>query len=108
MLNKYLFDKILRPHSSSSHHPLRSSNRLDVLVPLTRAVMVAQYRSFASIGPCPWNVLCLSARSSLLSGNFSSSFALLKTCFFSWGLFACFLQVQPSSLNSILYCAVMT
>ena len=82
---KYLVDVILRPHSASSHRPLRSSNRLDLLVPRTRTAM-AQSRSFASIGPSLWNALSPSVRSTILSSSLSSSFAFLKTCFFSRGL----------------------
>ena len=51
---KYLVAVILRFRSASSHHPLRSSNRFDLLIPSIRAVM-AQSRSFASIRPFPWN-----------------------------------------------------
>ena len=82
---KYLMDLILRPHSASSHRPLRSSNRLDLLVPRSRTAM-AQSRSFASIGPSLWNALSPSARTTILSGSLSSSFSFLKTCFFSRGL----------------------
>src|SRR5678816_4705682 len=49
---QYLIGVILRPHSASSHRPLRSCNRLDLLVPRSRTAM-AQARSFASIGPSP-------------------------------------------------------
>ena len=76
---------ILQPHSASSYHPLRSSNRLDLLVPRSRTAM-AQSRSFASIGPSLWNALSPSVRSKILSGSLSSSFAFLKTCLFSRGL----------------------
>jgi len=82
---KYLVDAIRRLHSSSSHRTLRSSNRLDLLVPRSRTAM-AQSRSFASIGPSLWNSLSPSIRSTILSGTLSSSFAFLKTCFFSRGL----------------------
>jgi hypothetical protein len=82
---KYLTEVLLRPHSVSSHRPLRSSNRLDLFVPRTRTAM-AQSRSFASIGPSLWNSLSPSLRSTVLSGSLSSSFASLKTCLFSRGL----------------------
>src|SRR5688572_31906555 len=36
---KYLADVLLRPLSASSHRPLRSSNRLELLVPHTRTAM---------------------------------------------------------------------
>ena len=82
---KYLVDAIQRSLSASSHRALRSSNRLDLLVPRSRTAM-AQSRSFAAIGPSLWNALSPSARSTILSGTLSSSFAFLKTCFFSRGL----------------------
>ena len=82
---QYLVGVILRPHSASSHRPLRSCNRLDLLVPRSRTAM-AQARSFASIGPSLWNALSPSVRSKILSGSLSSSFAFLKTCLFSRGL----------------------
>ena len=77
---KYLADVIHRPLSVTSHRPLRSSSRLDLLVPHTRTAM-AQSRSFASIGPSLWNMLSPSTRSKILSSNLSSSFAFLKTSF---------------------------
>ena len=82
---KYLADVLLRPLSASSHRPLRSSNRLDLLVPHTRTAM-AQSRSFNSIGPSLWNALSPSTRSRILASNLSSTFAFLKTFFFSCGL----------------------
>ena len=85
---KHLVDVILRPHSASSHRRLRSCSRLDLLVPRTRTAM-AQSRSFASVGPSFWNALSPPVRSKILSGSLSSSFAFLKTCFFSRGLAHC-------------------
>ena len=85
LASKYLTDLIFRPHSVSSHRPLRSSNRLDLLPRRARTAM-AQSRSFASIGPALWNELSPSIRSNLLAGSPSSSFAFLKTYFFSRGL----------------------
>jgi hypothetical protein len=82
---EYLTDVIQRPLSASSHRPLRSLNRMDLLVPRTRTSM-AQTRSFASIGPSLWNSLSPFTRSKLLIGSPSSSFAFLKTYFFSCGL----------------------
>ena len=82
---KYLTKTLLRPHSASSHRPLRSSNRLDLLVPRSRTAM-AQSRSFVSIGPSLWNSLSPSVHSTLLSVSLSSALSLLKTCFFSRGL----------------------
>ena len=82
---KYLTNALLRPHSASSHRPLRSSNRLDLLVPRSRTAM-AQSRSFVSIGPSLWNALSPSVRSTLLSVSLSSALSLLKACFFSRGL----------------------
>src|SRR6218665_3234658 len=58
---KYLVDVIFRPHLPSSNRPLRSLNRLDLLVQLSRTAL-AQSRSFASIGPTLWNALSLSVR----------------------------------------------
>jgi len=80
----YLVDVILHPHSASSNHPLHSLNRLDLFVPHSRTAL-AQSRSFASIGPTLWNALSPSIRSTCLSGSLSSSFAFLKTYFFSHG-----------------------
>src|SRR5678815_3532805 len=82
---KYLSDVLLRPLSASSHRPLRSSNRLELLVPHTRTAM-AQSRSFTSIGPSLWNALSPSTRSRILASNLSSTFAFLKTFFFSLAL----------------------
>jgi len=59
--------------------------KLDLLVPRSRTAL-AQSRSFASIGPTLWNALSPSVRSTFLSGSLSSSYAFLKTYFFSWGL----------------------
>src|SRR5678816_3029665 len=82
---KYLSDVLLRPLSASSHRPLRSSNRLELLVPHTRTAM-AQSRSFTSIGPSLWNALSPSTRSGILASNLSSTFSFLKTFFFSLAL----------------------
>ena len=82
---KYLSDVLLRPLSASSHRPLRSSNRLELLVPHTRTAM-AQSRSFTSIGPSLWNALSPSTRSRILASNLSSTFSFLKTFFFSLAL----------------------
>ena len=82
---KYLVDVILRPLSASSNRPLRSLNRLDLLVSRSRTAL-AQSRSFASIGPALWNALSPSVHSTFLSHSLSSSFASLKTYFFSWCL----------------------
>jgi len=82
---KYLADVLLRPLSASSHRPLRSSNRLELLVPHTRTAM-AQSRSFTSIGPSLWNALSPSTRSRILASNLSSTFSFLKTFFFSLAL----------------------
>jgi len=71
-------------HAASSSRPLRSLNRLDLLVPRSRTAL-AQSQSFASIGPTPWNALSPSVRSTFLSGSLSSSFAFLKTYFFLMG-----------------------
>ena len=71
-----------------SHHPLRSSNRLDLLVPHARTAM-AQSWPFVSIIiiiPFLWNALSLFIRSEILVGNRSSSFTFLKTYFFSHSL----------------------
>src|SRR6218665_1070513 len=62
---KYLVDVILHPHSASSNRPLRSPNRLDLLVPRSRTAL-AQSRSFSSIGPSLWNALYLSVCSTFL------------------------------------------
>ena len=62
---KYLVGVILRPLSATSHRPLRSCNRLDLLVPRSRTAM-AQSRSFASICPSLWNALSPSVRSTSL------------------------------------------
>src|SRR5688572_21406669 len=82
---QYLADVLLRPLSASSHRPLRSLNRLELLVPHTRTSM-AQSRSFTSIGPSLWNALSPSTRTRILSSNLSSTFAFLKTFFFSLAL----------------------
>src|SRR5688572_8159192 len=63
---KYVAGVILQPHSASSHRPLRSCNRLALLVSRSRTAM-AQSRSFASIGPSLWNALSPSVRSKILS-----------------------------------------
>src|SRR6218665_3380832 len=63
---KYLVDVILRPNSSSFSRPLRSLNRLYLLVPHSRTTL-AQSRSFASIGPTPWNALSPAVRCNFLS-----------------------------------------
>ena len=62
---------IHRPHSVASHRPLRSSDRLDLLVPHLKTSL-AQSRYFASKGTALWNELPASAHSSILSDNISS------------------------------------
>jgi len=47
---------------------------------------MAQTRAFAIIGPALWNQLPPSTRSTLLTGELSTSFRLLKTALFSRGL----------------------
>src|SRR6218665_3525750 len=72
-------------HSTFSHHPLRFSNRPDLLVPRTSTAM-AQSRSFVSIGPSLWNAPS-SVHSSIISIRLRTpSFTFLKTCLFLWGL----------------------
>ena len=95
---KYLANVLLRPLLASSHRPLRSSNRLEHLVPHTRTAM-AQCRSFISIGPSLWNALSPSTHSRILASNLSSTFAFLKT--FS-SLWPCALGGQKMSLNKIM------
>src|SRR6218665_2924763 len=76
---KYLVDVIFHPQSASSNRPLRSLNRLDLLVPHSRTAL-AQSRSFAPIGTTLWNALFPSVHLLFFSGSLSSSFA-----FFSHG-----------------------
>jgi len=76
----YLLERYL---IASSNRPLRSFNRLDLLVPHSRTAL-AQFRSFASIGPTLWNTFSPSVCSTFLSGSLSSSVAFLETYFFSW------------------------
>src|SRR5688572_15515833 len=82
----YLYYYIIlhRLLSASSDRPLRSSNKLELLVPHTRTAMAHSW-SFTSIGPSLWNALSPSTRSRILASNLSSTFALkfLKT-FFLW------------------------
>src|SRR6218665_1270327 len=82
IVTRYLVDVIL---SASFSRPLRSIDRLDLLVPRSRTAL-AQSRSFASICPSLWNALSPSLRSTFLSGSLSSSLAFLKTYFFSLDL----------------------
>ena len=87
---KYLADVLLRPLSASSHRPLRSLNRLELLVPHTRTSM-AQSRSFTSIGPSLWNALSPSTRSRILASILSSTLNLLFSKPFS-SLWPCALE----------------
>src|SRR6218665_511233 len=79
-----MIDVILCPLSAWSNRPLRSLNRLDLLVPLKRTDL-AQSRSFAPIGPAHWNALSPSIRSTFLSGSLSATFASPKPYFFLMG-----------------------
>src|SRR6218665_407973 len=76
---------ILRPHLASSNRPLRSFNRLDLIVPRSITAL-AQSRSFTSNVPTLWIALSPSVRSTFLTVSLSSSIAFLKTYLFSWGL----------------------
>ena len=78
---KYLCCLVRRPISATSHRPLRSLDRLDLLVPRARTAM-AKSRAVAFIGPSLWN-LPTSTRSSVLTG---ASFRCLKTTLFARGL----------------------
>src|SRR5678815_5472438 len=78
---KYLCHQILRPLSTTSKRPLRSSDRLDLFVPRVRTTM-AQSRSFVCIGPSLWNRLPPSLRSTILSSSISTSFSHLETYLF--------------------------
>jgi hypothetical protein len=82
---KYMRDLIRCPHSATSLRPLRSSERLDLFVPLVRTTM-AQTRSFVSIGPTLWNSLPPRLRSTFFTVSVATSFSYLKTYFFSRGL----------------------
>lgn len=68
-------------HSTFSHHPLRFSNRPDLLVPRTSTAM-AQSRSFVSIGPSLWNAPS-SVRSAIISVR------LLLPSLFSKPVYSC-------------------
>ena len=67
----YMRELIHRSHSVASHRPLRSSDRLDLLVPHIKTSLV-QSRYFASKGTALWNELPASAHSSILTDNISS------------------------------------
>ena len=53
---KYLCDLMRKPLSAVSSRPLRSADRLDLLVPRARTA-TAQHRAFAIVGPSMWNDL---------------------------------------------------
>src|SRR6218665_1373607 len=55
----------------------------DLYDPRTKTT-VAMSESFSIIGPSLWNRLPLSARSSFLSSDLSTSLSLVNTCLFSW------------------------
>src|SRR5688572_27465870 len=76
---------IRRPISATSHRPLRSLDRLDLLVPRARTTM-AKSRAFAFIGPSLWNQLPSSTRSLILSGGPGAPFRCLKTTLFARSL----------------------
>src|SRR6218665_937494 len=78
---KYLRYAIQLPTSASSLRPLHSLDRWGLFVPRTKTTM-AKSRSFSLAGPSLWNCLPLSAHSSFLSSNLSTSLLLLKTCLF--------------------------
>ena len=82
---KYLCCLVRRPISATSHRPLRSLDRLDLLVPRARTAM-AKSRAFAFIGPSLWNELPSSTRSLILSGGPGASFRCLKTTLFARSL----------------------
>ena len=60
------------PISASSFRPLDSSQRLDLFMSRVRTSM-AHTRSFASIGPSPWNHFPPPFHSFILSASLSSS-----------------------------------
>lgn len=87
MAPKYLCDLMRKPLSSLSSRPLRSSDRLDLLVPRARTSM-AQHRAFAILGPSLWNDLPPSLRSKISLGISPSSLRCLKTFLFPQGCHA--------------------
>ena len=78
LLQKYLCDLVQKPIwiSSLSSRPLRSADRLDLLVPWTRTAL-AQHRAFASMGPSMWNGLPPAICSKIVTGLPPSFFLLL-------------------------------
>src|SRR5688572_13120159 len=75
---KYLCDLMRKPLSAVSSRPLRSADRLDLLVPRARTA-TAQHRAFAIVGPSMWNNLPPSIRSKILAGVPPLSLRCLKT-----------------------------
>ena len=64
---KYLCDLMRKPLSAVPSRPLRSADRLDLLVPRARTA-TAQHRAFAIVGPSMWNDLPPSIRSKIRIG----------------------------------------
>src|SRR5688572_10468314 len=85
---KYLCCLVRRPISATSHRPLRSLDRLDLLVPRARTTM-AKSRALAFIGPSLWNQHPSSTRSLMLSGGPRAAFRCLKTTLFARSLSHC-------------------
>ena len=84
---KYLCDLMHKPLSAVSSRPLRSADRLDLLVPRARTAM-AQHRAFAIVGPSMWNDLPPTIRSKILLGVSSSALRYLKSFLFPRGCHA--------------------
>ena len=81
---KYLCDLMRKPLSAISSRPLRSADRLDLLVPRARTAL-AQHRAFAIVGPSMWNDLPPSIRSMILAGVPPFSLRCLKAFLFPRG-----------------------
>jgi len=79
----YLTDFMCKPMSSTSAHPLRSADRLDLFVPRARTALV-QSCAFAVTGLSSWNGLphLLRAKLMLISGISATSCHSLKTFLF--------------------------
>ena len=81
---KYLLDFMHKPLSATSARPLRSTDRLDLFVPLVKSAL-AQCRAFAVTGPSTWNGLPPFLWAKLVSGISHASSRSLKAFLFPRG-----------------------
>ena len=78
----YLCELMSKPPSAHSSLPLRSADRCDLPIPLSRTSL-SQNQAFAVVGPALWNDSPSALRSVMLQGISSASLRSLMTFIFT-------------------------